>query len=702
MWGPLAAVALLWPARLRSPLDGVPLDQPLEAVLIGVVFTTLWWFHSRFLRTRLARATIVGLLAWNAVTAMTLAQDGWCVQFNPSTPFVKDATGAVHSWDLRADWLSASPTCSAIVRRPYHELAEFPAWFFNLPPPNDSWPNPKERPPGATVGMTVDGFIVAPSGGRLDIVTGPEAAASLSVDGQAVSGGGERGPFAVLSAGVHHVAVRASLTGDRWQFAPLWNGRDLWSRGIATVTRPSGIDRVVRPWAGWVTAAVVIAWGLAWLLSAIARVGDADVLAWSLGSSVCVGLLATIDNGDLGRWSIGALIAAALIRTRPRSRNTIGAMALVGVPWLALVVVLGAPAIGRFTLYESGHDYWMYQRFAYRIVMQGYWLEGGSATFWFQPFYRWIVGALHAIFGDSSVGEIYWDGACILVMALFSYHVTKRFAGFPWGVAAAALTLTVFSVGTTGTWIGRGLSEISSAGFVYLAALYALRSRHGHWTAAAAAGSLATLAFYTRLNNLPAAAAVIAFAWPVRQPVRTWWRPSTWSARFSVRTAVVAGGILCLGVLLFALRTWHYTGVFSVLYGTQGSSLALYQPGMPFSTMLDRAVDSVLMVLTMNEPPRFDPVAVPVMLGAVTAVLAALGVPRFRDLPLPLVCFCLAALSGALVARGTGYTGRFSAHVIAVTCSLTMCAASLLHRERVTRRGRGTDAAGAARDSPFE
>jgi hypothetical protein len=45
IWGLLAAAALLWPARLGGPLDGVPLDQPLEAVLIGLVVPALWWFH---------------------------------------------------------------------------------------------------------------------------------------------------------------------------------------------------------------------------------------------------------------------------------------------------------------------------------------------------------------------------------------------------------------------------------------------------------------------------------------------------------------------------------------------------------------------------------------------------------------------------------------------------------------------------------
>jgi len=110
-----------------------------------------------------------------------------------------------------------------------------------------------------------------------------------------------------------------------------------------------------------------------------------------------------------------------------------------------------------FILYESGHDYWMYQRYAYRIVMQGYWLEAGSTTFYFQAFYRWIVAALHVAFGDSSAGEWYWDGACLLTGALLSFRIARTYAGFQWGLAAAALTLAVFVLGTAQYLIGQGL-----------------------------------------------------------------------------------------------------------------------------------------------------------------------------------------------------------------------------------------------------
>ena len=45
--------------------------------------------------------------------------------------------------------------------------------------------------------------------------------------------------------------------------------------------------------------------------------------------------------------------------------------------------------IGAFTSY-SPDDWLAYQVAGYRIFMDGYWLEGGTPTFDYQPLYRWI------------------------------------------------------------------------------------------------------------------------------------------------------------------------------------------------------------------------------------------------------------------------------------------------------------------------
>jgi hypothetical protein len=353
---------------------------------------------------------------------------------------------------------------------------------------------------------------------------------------------------------------------------------------------------------------------------------------------------------------------------------------LVGVPWLTLVIATNVAQAGHFRLYDVGSDFWMYQRYAYRIVMQGYWLEGGSLTFWFQPFYRWIVGLLHLVFGDSSVGEAFWDGGCVLVMALFAFAVTKSRAGFHWGLAAAVATLAVYAVGTTWPHLGRGLADTSSAGLIYLAALLTLDARHGRWRTAIAAGLIATIAFYTRLNHLIFAVTLAALAIPLRTPASRAFRPSTWLARAVWPTIVIVWTTIGAGMLFFAWRSYHYTGVFSLVYGTSASRQAVWQPGMSLSAYLHSLASSVAMQATMNDPPQFDARALPIIVGLALSALALAGVRRLRDLPAGLVLFCLAGIAGAFIARGEAYPGRFSIHLIGVSCAVVACALGMRRR----------------------
>jgi hypothetical protein len=476
------------------------------------------------------------------------------------------------------------------------------------------------------------------------------------------------------------------LTGDRWALAPRWDGQDVWSRVITTARRPTAVDLALRPWVRWIPAVAALGLLALWLASAVVEIGSVSVLAWTLGASALIGALVQTDRVWLARWALAGLAAAVLVPVPSRLRNLRGAFAMIGVPWITFVLVCSASAIGRFIIYEFGHDYWMYQRYAYRIVMQGYWLEAGSTTFYFQAFYRWIVAALHVVFGDSSAGEWYWDGACLLAGALLSFRIAWTFAGVRWGLVAAAAALAVFVLGTAQYLIGQGLGEISSAGLVSMAVLVVIGSRRHRAAAAIVAGTLATLAFYTRLNNLIMAAGVAIFALPLDVRVRDLIRPAAWWRRLEWRTALIVPAVLGLGLLLFAWRTYHYTGVFSVFYGTQRYIVSIWQPGAPLGETLGRLVHSVMLVLTVNDPPRFDVYALPILAGAAVAVLSVAGTPGLRDLPAAAVLFFFASIASAFVAAGWAYTGRFSIHVMPITCALTACAAA-----RLTSRGAARD-----------
>jgi hypothetical protein len=89
------------------------------------------------------------------------------------------------------------------------------------------------------------------------------------------------------------------------------------------------------------------------------------------GASAVLGGLAATNHVDAARWCVAGLIGAAFVPVPARLRNVFGVFALVGIPWLVLIVVAFADNIGHFRLYAWGNDYWMYQRFGYRIVMQG-------------------------------------------------------------------------------------------------------------------------------------------------------------------------------------------------------------------------------------------------------------------------------------------------------------------------------------------
>jgi hypothetical protein len=286
------------------------------------------------------------------------------------------------------------------------------------------------------------------------------------------------------------------------------------------------------------------------------------------------------------------------------------------------------------------------------------------------------------VFGDSSVGELFWDAAAILTGAAFAFHFVKAVAGPRWAYAASALTLSLYTISPGWYFIGRGLAELTSTGFLYGAALFALRGRTGSIGAIVMAGILATLGFFTRLNHLPMAIAVCVFALPSRLPAAAIWSPAVLWKRVSL--PVMAGVLTSVAVALhlYSLRAWYYSGVYSMFFGSSSNNNTMWKLG---ESLWQSMLTSVLMMLTMNDPPRFEVRTLPLLLGAAVSVLACLRVWRFGRLPLSAVAFCLAGVSSALVVRGDSYIVRFSLHLIPIAVVVCVCtAAQLLASSRST------------------
>lgn len=683
IWRVIAIVALIWPSRLSGTLDGAPLDTLAEVLLLGLIGPALAWLHPAFLKSVAARAVVVAILGMKIAAALTLQQQGWCLAFTPVKPMVRDSTGKPHSWDIRADWLADDPVCSAVMSRSYRDTFALPVWFFNLPPPDDA---PHRAGYGAgeiPVRLDLFGFIEVRDEGSLDIVTGPGMGASLRIDGARVDPVEPGHHQVAVPPGTHGIQLEAMLASKHWPIEPAWNGHAMESMFFppTTIKPPSRFDRALRPIGNWLQGLLCGGLVIAWLVSFARRMGDHRLLTWSAVAAMAVSVAAMMIPSEAAWYTAAVLMLPLFLFTRSRFHNARGAFLLIGVPWLAYFAAANLHQVGRWTLYGVGNDNFLFQRYSYRVFMQHFWLEGGQVTFWNQPFYRWIAGTLHMLFGDSSLGQVYWDAAGIAVMAMFAFKVVAQRSTFAMGLVAAIIPMAMFLLGPTLEFVGFGLSEIASASLIYLAAFFAMRNRRA--MDLIIAGMLVIVAFYTRLNNLPMAAAVAAFALPVTVPAGDWWRPRRWWPLVQWRVVIGIGGALGLGATLFAWRTWYYTGVFGVFYGTQREFLAVWKPGLSAMEALPAMISSLMMVLTASDPPQFAWHALPLLAGAVIAVAAVCAVPGFREAPLPVVALFLAGCFGAFVTRGWGHEGRFSIHLFGAAGALCGWALSAVARALV-------------------
>jgi hypothetical protein len=662
VWTLLLAAAVAWPSHALGPFDGLPLNGRAEAVAIGVIVPALWWLDRAFLQSPVARLAIAALLAVK-IASTIVPQQGWCARFTTTPPLsgqvltmqIDEPGGVLRSWDVRADWRAASPRCTAILDRPYLSAGAFPAWFVNL--------LDVLRPGRADLQLDADGFVNAADSGTFTIRTGGTMSVRGRIDAANVSASNGRDISVPLDRGTHAVALRMTMAGDDWRLQPLWNGRDAW-RTSSLSTAPLGPSmRAAASVLSAATTALVVALLAVWALHAFRAAAPsrpvAGWIAFATALAIVCGAVA-----PLARFSGVLLLGSALVPTLTRERSIRTAFLAIGVPWLAFFVTHSFGDIGRFVPY-SVDDWLAYQAAGYRIFMNGYWLEAGTKTFDYQALYRWIAGALHLVFGDSSVGETYLDAACLLSGALLAFALVKPRCGYRAALFAASATLATFTLGTIWYFVGRGLSETAASGCAFLAAFFLLRARLGRMSAAAAAGVCAGLAFYARLNHLVFVVALAALLLPLSTATQ-----ATAVVRrlppLRVRALGVYLATIAAMVAAFMTRTWWYTGAFSLLYGT---SLKNNDTGLRLATLgsaeVWRAVTHSLAALVwMNEPAHLDPRALVVVGGAVAAAAAALQVPRVRTVPASIVCAIGGAIASAFFVHTHNYPGRMTIHLV--------------------------------------
>jgi len=274
LWSILALIAVLWPSHISGILDGAPLDRLSESVLLGLFVPVLAWFDPSFLRYRLARLAIAAILLVKIAAIVAIQQQGWWITFTPPRPMVRDSTGKPHAWDIRADWLSEDPVCSAVLTDRYRDSFEVPAWFFNLPPPDDAVVRTGFHPGEIPIRIAGTGYLSVRGKGTFELLTTAPMAVSVRIDGIAIPAASPGEHRTELPRGTHLVQFEGTMIGKLWRVVPRWNGAAMGSMffPLATLAPASAVDRIAAPAFNWIVLLLVIALLAAWTVSTVVRV----------------------------------------------------------------------------------------------------------------------------------------------------------------------------------------------------------------------------------------------------------------------------------------------------------------------------------------------------------------------------------------------------------------------------------------------
>ena len=119
------------------------------------------------------------------------------------------------------------------------------------------------------------------------------------------------------------------------------------------------------------------------------------------------------------------------------------------------------------------------------------------------------------------------------------------------------------------------------------------------------------------------------------------WTPRDLWARLRLQPVAAVMLSLAVAMHLLAVRTYYYTGRLDMFYGTPSGHLSTVQPGKTLGVTLSNIAGSVLVLVTMQDPPRFRSAGADSDRRLRHRPLVANRAPGFRALPFAPSAWCL-------------------------------------------------------------
>jgi len=709
-WGAVLSLfmflgVMILPSGVEAGFDGLSWSQPLEYLALAVAFPFLTLFAWRFLCRRAVIITLAALLALKLALAFYAPRSGWNMYV-----YASPETMAQGRWQRTYTTL-VYPYVSEVFRSPLYHRLEFPIEWKTV------YGYETERP---YLGVALTGFLRLPPDARLAIVaTGLEdgwakaAAASgeeweIPVVGSLESAA--QTSYETLPSAVARVNALLVYGEGNWSLQPVFvfaDGTlgDLHGRGVMWQT----MDGALMPqWAGMalrtvgrVIDVVLIAFLLLWLIwglrqRMLRRELDHALILFAIMGCWMPHILKSVfpSKSAVPVLGVSLLITGALLilwllwRLRGSLTSEAGARAL---PMVALLV-LGAPLLffyaasldseaGRIQIYTSGSDPLTYQVFARQIFVEGDLWHRADAVYAYQPLYRYLVGLLHLLFGQSSAAQNMLDVWSVVgaMMALVSLGGWLRIAPV-FSLAGAVLYLAIGWLTPFNILLGAGMQEYAAMLFVMLTAWSAGQRAFLGWRKILLTSLCGVCGLLLRNDHLGVlgAAALLAIE-PVQGGLRRAWAALFWGAIKQWKMVFIPGAAILSGLLLQALRNYLLGGVF-VVNQTQNTTSGWYH-------RIGERIGGVLLILNSGLSAEFfSPglvfVALVLWAGTLAGTIALVwrrGALARYNLSLAIMLFAL--LLPYLFFKPTATPPRWSIHLLPLAAlSLSALAARFFER----------------------
>jgi hypothetical protein len=733
---------LALPSGILAWFDGLPWTGEAETLVLSVIIPFLLILRWQFLSFRFSILFLCALLLLKVVLFFGSPSGGLLVKVHPTLP--KENVASYYPFHMikGETWVKTYATswnkkASGVHRASWDERMDFPLDWVLLKNNKCKLGSQTSRDcfEALSVVIEIEGALLIPKGKKFSLIARGvqegtliatnEHGSSFVLTPAKHSNDAADSQYQLPSDGRWKISGKLNYMGFAWSFVPVLVGdngqvtKNL-SRDVLWQSDDDLLDSLNRVGfyksLSMIVDTGIVMFILAWIISAMNHMIQRGVLNWTLSM---FSLLAISTPFILASSKVLLLEKfLSIVRLSDPTKVVYIGVSIIfaGIGFLfstqkkkdyrnfqddriiPSIVLLFGPALliffsnkwysslGQWKYWAAGNDWVSYQEFAHKIVVEGEWLRAGETVFVLQPFYRYVVGVYHWLFGQSAFVQNMSDVWCVL-------GATFLIAGFAIKLRIAPLlifisSLVYLSINLLGAFryhIGRGLVEYTAMIFMILAAWFLYRSREGGIKPIVLATLFGILGYWTRQDHL---GAVACLAFLVLEPVTGLtggWKGYWDRFQFHWKKFTVYWGFGISSVLLICYRNWFMGGKF---YPTVPGHHN-FKP-MDFSDQ----INALYIVIAGNTLPNIPSISgLVTAFGTCIALVALVWRPKaLLNFPLSIGIIIIGLLVPYLFVWNWAYLPRFSIHLLPLAVlSVIFLSNHLLVGLKLTLRFGGRD-----------